>query len=184
MKPKPKSLYDELMALPDNIIGEILNSELYTQPRPGPKHAIASTRLGADIDPAYGRGRGGPGGWWIIYEPEVHLATGDIVVPDIAGWQKSRMPELPETAYFDLAPDWICEVLSPGTAKTDRTVKMPIYAKNAVSYLWLVDPIEKILEAYELLNSKWLLLSAHKDNDKISLKPFDQITIALDELWG
>ena len=84
--------------------------------------------------------RGGPGGWILLDEPELHL-HGDVLVPDLAGWRRERMPELPDAAAFELAPDWICEVLSPSTAASDRAEKMPIYARERVAHVWLVDPI-------------------------------------------
>ncbi len=142
-----EDVYETFLNLPENIVGEILNGELYTQPRPAPKHALATSYLVDDLVGPYGKGRGGPGGWWILYEPEIHLSD-DILVPDVAGWRKERMPRLPETAFFSLSPDWVCEVLSPNTARKDRIKKMPLYAKYGVSYIWLIDPILKTLETH------------------------------------
>ena len=119
--------YEDLFDLPENLVGEIIGGQLITQPRPAPRHSRASSSLGGALDNPYDKGRGGPGGWWILDEPELHLG-GDILVPDLAGWGRERMPRLPETAWFELVPDWVCEVLSPGTCRVDRALKMPIYA--------------------------------------------------------
>jgi Uma2 family endonuclease len=122
--------------------------------------------------------RGGPGGWWILDEPEIHL-MGDILVPDIAGWRRERMPRLPETAWFDLAPDWLCEILSPSTARVDRAEKLPIYARWGVPHVWLVDPDLRTLEAYENQSGRWVLLATLKDDEAVSLPPFDAISFSL-----
>ncbi|MEJ2610763.1 MAG: Uma2 family endonuclease [Candidatus Thiodiazotropha sp.] len=176
--------YEDLLKLPENIVGEILHSQLYTHPRPAPKHARAYSALGFSIGGPFDGGIGGPGGWWIIDEPELHLST-NILVPDIAGWRRERMPSLPETAWFELVPDWICEILSPSTARTDRALKMPLYAQVGVPHLWLVDPDTQTLEVYHLQeNSHWLLLVTLKENEAVSQPPFDAINFSLGSLWG
>lgn len=113
--------YEDLFDLPEYMIGEILHGQLITQPRPGPKHARSASILNGEIIGPFDQGRGGPGGWWIWFEPELHLGP-NILVPDLAGWRRERMPVFPDTAFFTLAPDWACEILSPGTARTDRAV--------------------------------------------------------------
>ena len=176
--------YDDILALPENLVGEILGGRLHTHPRPAPRHARAYSALGFSLGGPFDNGIGGPGGWWIIDEPELHLGN-DVIVPDIAGWRRQRMPSLPETAWFDLAPDWVCEILSPSTANTDRAIKMPIYAREKVKHLWLVDPDARTLEAYHLQNDgHWLLLATLKDNDPVTQPPFDAITFPLNTLWA
>ena len=175
--------YEDLLTVPDTLVAEIIYGVLHTHPRPAPKHAWASSSLGFEVGSPYGKDGGKPGGWWIIDEPECHLGD-DIFVPDLAGWKKERMPKLPDTAWFELAPDWVCEVLSPSTARLDRAEKMPLYAKYGVSYIWLIDPDLKTLEAYKLVKGKWVLLTT-LDNDKdVSVEPFDAITFSLSALWG
>jgi len=174
--------YEDLFDLPDNLIGEILNGQLITQPRPAPKHARASSIIGGELVPPYDQGRSGPGGWWILFEPELHLGR-HIMVPDLAGWRRERMPSFPEEAYFTLAPDWVCEVLSPGTARTDRVVKMPIYAQQGVEWLWLVEPILHTLEVFRLHEGHWLLEAAWQEADEVSAPPFDGIAFSLGGLW-
>lgn len=175
-------VHEAFLNLPENIVGEILNGELHTQPRPSPKHALAASYLGHDLVGPYGKGRGGPGGWWILDEPEIHL-NDDILVPDIAGWKKERMPRLPETPFFGLAPDWICEVLSQSTAGKDRIKKMPLYAKYRVADIWLLDPVVRTLETYQLDDRHWKLIGTFSEDDQVSAEPFQEVTIHLSSLW-
>jgi Uma2 family endonuclease len=135
-----------------------------------------------DLGGPFDRGRGGPGGWIILYEPELHL-HGDVLVPDLAGWRRERMPEMPHAAAFELAPDWVCEVLSAGTEAKDRGRKMPIYARERVSHLWLLNPIERFLEAYRLEHGQWLLLGTWSDDAKVRAEPFDVHEVELAGLW-
>ena len=174
--------YEDLFDLPEHLIGEILHGQLITQPRPTPRHAFSASGIGAELTPPFQRGRGGPGGWWILDEPELHLA-GHILVPDLAGWRRERMPVFPETAYFTLAPDWVCEVLSPGTARTDRVVKAPIYATQGVAWLWLVDPDQRTLEVYRLLEGHWLLEETAQEDDSVAPPPFAEHRFSLADLW-
>lgn len=174
--------YDDLIAVPDNLVAEIIYGQLQTSPRPAPKHTRASSSLGDELVSPYDKGRGGPGGWWILDEPELHLEA-HVLVPDLAGWRRERMPELPDTAWFELPPDWVCEILSPSTAHLDRAQKMPLYAEFAIPHLWLIDPDIKTLEAYELRDGKWTLLEI-LDNDKpVSIVPFDATEFPLSALW-
>lgn len=177
-----KASYEDILTLPEHLVGEILNGGLITHPRPAPKHARAASSLGGELFIAFDKGRGGPGGWWILDKPELHLEA-EIMVPDLAGWRRERMPELPETAWFELMPDWVCEILSANTARDDRAIKMPSYAREGVSWLWLVDPDPKTLEAYELRAGKWTLLATLHDEQSVSLPPFDAIEFPLSVLW-
>ena len=176
-----KATYEDILNLPEHLVGEILNGVLITHPRPAPRHALAASSLGGELYGPFDKGRGGPGGWWILDEPELHLGA-EIMVPDLAGWRRERMPELPETAWFEFAPDWVCEILSPNTARDDRAIKMPNYAREGVSWLWLVDPDPKTLEAYELRAGKWTLLATLHDDQPVSLPPFDAIEFPLSVL--
>ena len=169
-----QATYEDLLQVPENLVAEILNGQLHTHPRPAPKHVNASSILGVKITDPFHLGSGGPGGWWILDEPEIHLGA-QVMVPDLAGWRRERMPNLPETAWFERAPDWVCEILSPSTAQTDRSIKMPLYAEHRVGHLWLVDPLLKTLEAYELREDRWLLLTTLKDDDRVRQAPFDAV---------
>jgi len=180
---KRRATYEDLVAVPEHLVAEIINGMLVTQPRPASLHARAASRLGAELDGPFDRGKGGPGGWILLDEPELHL-HGDVLVPDLAGWRRERMPELPDATAFELAPDWICEVLSPSTAATDRAEKMPIYARERVAHLWLVDPIAKTLEACRFENGRWLLLGTWRDDAKVRVEPFDAFELELAGLWA
>lgn len=142
---KRPATYEDILALPPHVNGQIVDGELFATPRPANPHAAASSTLGMDIGGAYQRGRGGPGGWWIVFEPEIHLGR-NVLVPDLAGWRRSRLPAIPPTAFFTLAPDWACEVLSPSTASFDRVKKMRVFAAEGVGHAWLVDPGVRTLE--------------------------------------
>ena len=177
-----RATYQDVLDAPAHRVAEIVDGTLHTQPRPAPRHAVASSRLGIDLGGPFDRGRGGPGGWWILDEPELHLGE-DILVPDLAGWRRERMAELPDTAYFTLAPDWACEVLSASTRRLDLHEKRPVYAREGVGHLWLVDPADRTLEAFELREGQWVLIASAKDDDPVSIRPFDAITFSLGDLW-
>jgi Uma2 family endonuclease len=181
---KRRARYQDLLALPENQVGEILGGDLHSHPRPAPRHARAYSALTGILWRPFDRGADGPGGWWIIDEPEIHLGQ-DVVVPDIAGWRRDRMPTLPESAWFELAPDWVCEILSPGTARIDRAVKMPLYARERVPHLWLVDPDARTLEVYRLESGRrWLLLETLGGDDPVRQPPFEPLSFSLGELWA
>ncbi len=179
---KKPATYEDLLAVPEHLIAEIINGVLHTQPRPASRHARACSRLGGALDGPFDRGKGGPGGWIILFEPELHL-HGDVLVQDLAGWRRERMPELPDAAAFELAPDWVCEVLSLGNAATDRTDKMTIYAREGVRHVWLVDPIEKTLESYRLEGGRWVVVGTWRDDARPRVEPFDAIELELGALW-
>jgi Uma2 family endonuclease len=176
-------VYEEFLRVPSHRIAEIVCGALVTQPRPASRHARAASKLGAELDGPFDRGRGGPGGWIILDEPELHLDN-HILVPDLAGWRRERMPELPNVSAFELVPDWICEVLSPSTAAIDRADKLPIYASHGVRHAWLVDPDTKTLELFRLESSAWMLLGVHKGDATVRAEPFDAVEIELSALWA
>ena len=175
--------YDDIVALPENVVGEILDGDLVVHPRPSPRHTDVASTLGGVLVPPFRFGDGGPGGWWILDEPELHLGE-NVLVPDLAGWRRERMPALPEEAFFSLAPDWVCEVLSPSTSRTDRTRKAPLYARAAIAHMWLVDPGAQTLEVYGLESGRWVLLGAHGGDEKVTPVPFDSVAFDLSRLWG
>jgi Uma2 family endonuclease len=185
MQPLTKpTLYEQLEALPEGLTGEILNGQLHTQPRPSGPHAVAESSLGGELHSPFQRGRGGPGGWWIITEPEVHLVRDqEVAVPDLGGWKRERMPMPPQDHRFEVVPDWICEILSPSTASKDREVKMPLYARYGVAFAWLVDPQARTLEAYQLNGDAWQEISRYSGADQVAVPPFEAFTLHLDGLW-
>lgn len=175
--------YEDLLAVPDHVVAEILNGVLITHPRPASLHARASSRLGAELDGPFDRGRNGPGGWLLLDEPELHL-HGDVLVPDLVGWRRERMPELPDAAAFELPPDWVCEVLSPSTEAVDRAEKMPIYGREGVGHLWLVDPVARTLEAFALEQSRWVVLGTWREAARVRVAPFAELELELAALWA
>lgn len=176
--------YEDLLQVPDNVIAEILDSELITSPRPTSAHALAAWAIGQDAGPFARRpgGPGGPGGWWILFEPELHLGP-DILVPDLAGWRRERLPVLQNVAYFELAPDWVCEVLSPTTAHRDRVRKKPIYAREQVGHIWLVDPAIRTLEVYRLEGDTWVDAGAYGDTERVHAEPFEAVEMDMGQWW-
>jgi Uma2 family endonuclease len=190
MQPMPRvppfdrpATYEDLAALPDLVVAEILDGELYSTPRPAPRHTVAGSSVGGHLVRPFHHGRGGPGGWWILGEPELHLG-GDVLVPDWAGWRRSRMPRVPETAYFPLAPDWVCEILSPSTATIDRSKKLRIFAREGVAHTWLIDPIARTLEVMRLENARWTILGTHVGSEVVRVEPFAEIDLDLASLWA
>lgn len=181
-QPRRPASYDDLIKLPAHVVGEILDGELYASPRPAPRHASASSGLGGALHGPFDRSRGGPGGWRIFDEPELHLGP-DVLVPDLAGWRRERLPRLPEQAYFALAPDWICEVLSPSTVAIDRVKKLAIYAREAVPHAWLVDPIAQTLEVLRLEGGRWTIVSTWSGSDLVRAEPFEALDVDLTLLW-
>jgi len=175
--------YEDLIALPDNLVGELVGGVLYASPRPAPRHAVASTALAEELGPPFKRGKGGPGGWWILFEPELHLGA-DAVVPDLGGWRRERMPETPvDLAYFILAPDWVAEVQSPSTAALDRGPKLAIYARERVSHVWMIEPVSQTLEVLRLDGDTYRIVKVASGADRVRAEPFDAIELDLSILW-
>lgn len=178
----PRATYQDVLDAPPHMVAEIVDGTLYTHPRPRIFHSIASSGLGGFLSQTFQYGRSGPGGWWILDGPELHLGE-DVLVPDMAGWRRERMPELPNTAYFTLSPDWVCEVLSKSTRKLDLGSKRTVYAREGITYLWLVDPDARSLEAFQLQDTEWVLIDTLFDDASVSLPPFDAISFNLADLW-
>jgi Uma2 family endonuclease len=190
MEPMPRippldrpATYDDLVKVPDIMVAEIVDDELHASPRPAPRHANASSAIGSAIFAPYHHGRGGPGGWWILDEPELHLGR-NVLVPDVAGWRRARMPRLPAEAYFSLAPDWVCEVLSPSTASLDRVKKLAIYAREQFAHAWLIDPAARTLEVLRLEAGRWTILGIHAGSEVVRAEPFADIDLELALLWA
>jgi Uma2 family endonuclease len=180
--PRKKFNYDDLLAVPEPLVAELIDGDLLTSPRPGVRHASAASALGGLLFDPFRRGIGGPGGWTILDEPELHMGE-DVLVPDLAGWRRERAAVDLEAAAVGVAPDWACEVLSPSTARIDRARKLPVYARERVGHIWLVDPIAQTLESFQLTSDHWTLLATYDGTAKVRVAPFDAIEIDLVALW-
>jgi Uma2 family endonuclease len=177
------ALYEEYLAVPSHLRAEIIGGTLYVLPRSSPRHANATSVLGGELSGPFQRGRSGPGGWWILDEPELQLDPKEPIVPDLAGWRIERMPELPEAAYFTVAPDWVCEVLSQSTEKIDRDEKLPYYAHHRVRHVWLLDPSDKRLEVHALDDDgRWRAVRIYEGDGVVRSEPFDAIEFGA--LWS
>jgi Uma2 family endonuclease len=174
--------YQDVLDAPAHMVAEILDGELHLQPRPRSRHGLAALSLGDELVGPFQKGRGGPGGWWLVTEPELHLGDA-VMVPDLAGWRHARLPVFPDAPWFDLAPDWACEVLSPSTRRIDTTTKRDLYARHGVAHLWFDDPDARLLEAFALTPGGWCLIAALRDADTVRVAPFDAVAFPLADLW-
>lgn len=179
---KQRATYQDVLDAPPNMVAELIGGDLHLQPRPAIPHAWTGSMLGGELSGPYNRGKGGPGGWWILDEPECHLSE-NVLVPDLAGWRRERLPTLPRDAYFTLAPDWVCEILSPSTRSRDLVQKRTLYAEAEVKHLWFIDPDARTLEAFALEDGRWVLIAALEGQADVSVLPFDAITFELGTLW-
>jgi len=179
---KKEATYEDLYHIPENTTGEIIDGELIVSPRPAWPHLEAAYVLGGELMSPYRFGRGGPGGWIILAEPEVHFGK-NVIVPDLAGWRKERLSMARDEHRFTIRPDWVCEILSPSSARTDRIKKMRIFAEHEVPYAWLVDPLAKTLEVFTLESGKWVIQGLHAEDEKVRAVPFEEVEIDLTHLW-
>jgi Uma2 family endonuclease len=175
--------YDDILALPEHLVGEILDGELVVSPRPATHHANAAAGIVSDVGGPFQRDPGGPGGWWILPDPELHLRSGNVVVPDLAGWRRERMSTLPNVAAVELAPDWVCEIVSPRTQRHDRGKKRRIYAREGVTHYWIVDPIARSLELLRLENRRYFVVETYEEDEKVRAEPFDAVEIEISRWW-
>lgn len=183
LKPLKKgATYDDLVGVPENYVAEMFDGELYASPRPAPRHSQAVIALAAKIggpfhfDPK-------PGGWLMLLEPELHFRN-DVLVPDLAGWRRERLPAVPDEPYLTLAPDWVCEMLSPSTEGIDRGRKLGIYAREGVPHVWLVDPLRRSLEVLAVESGSLVQIAEHHGSASVRARPFDAIELELLALWS
>ena len=177
--------YADVLDAPEHRVAEVVEGDLHLSPRPAGPHTRATSALAGDLRGPFDRGRGGPGGWILLVEPELHLGSEPaIVVPDLAGWRRERLPKVPNEPFFTLAPDWICEVVSPSTGRFDRVKKMPVYVREGVRHAWLVDPLQRTLEVFRSESARWVLVSAHAEDERIRAEPFDAVELELGALWA
>lgn len=180
---RKRATYEDLLALPPNVKGEILDGVLYTQPRPRSWHVLGASGLQELLGPPFRRGVGGPGGWWILVEPGIELPDSPEVSPDLAGWRRERMPNLPRREAIKVVPDWVCEILSPSTVVYDQHTKKRFYAKHGVRWLWIIDPEARLLTAHRLQNGGWFEVGSWVGDDRARIEPFDAIELSLADIW-
>lgn len=180
---RKKPTYQDVLDAPPHKVAEILNGVFYTFPRPATPHATVAAALGYHVGGPFHQDPGGPGGWWILPEPELHFDE-DVVVPDLAGWRRARMPSIPDAPFITLAPDWVCEVLSPSTERVDRRDKLQIYAREKVGHVWLIEPRARTLEVLRLEDDgHWKVDAVFADQERPRATPFDAIELPLPALW-
>jgi len=179
-----RATYEDLLAAPEHMVAEIIDGELVLSPRPASPHAFASSSLGADLVLRFGRGHGddSPGGWWILDEPQLRLGDEELV-PDLAGWLRERVPEFPNVARHVVTPDWVCEIVSPSTARIDRVKKMPVYSRASVPCAWLVDPLARTLEVYRLEQGRWVVAGVYDGEEPVRAEPFEAVAFDLTLWW-
>lgn len=180
--PSVPATYEDLKRVPDHLVAQLIDGELITHPRPASPHARAASQLTAQLLTSFSNGDGGSGAWEILMEPELHLGL-DVLVPDLAGWKRERMPRTPDVPGFTLAPDWVCEVLSPSTEHLDRERKLPIYAREGVRHVWLIDPRIEELTVFRLDTGHYVHIATFNEEDLARAAPFDAVTLELERLW-
>lgn len=181
--PRRQVSYQDLKAVPAHLVAEIIDGELVAMPRPSSRHALAASALMFRVGPSYHDGTGGPGGWWILDEPELHLGS-HVIVPDLAGWRRDRLPGFPDVPFFKLAPDWACEVVSPSTERFDRGKKLRIYARARVPWVWLLSPLARTLEVLRLERGAYRITAVHSGEVTARVEPFPALKLDLPALWG
>ncbi|EPX56654.1 hypothetical protein D187_007996 [Cystobacter fuscus DSM 2262] len=176
-------------AAPAELVAEILEGELHLSPRPARPHANVSYNLAGLLSGPFKFGKDGPGGWVLLAEPELHLGPRpDKVVPDLAGWRRERLPRAvggaDAPAHYELAPDWVCEILSPGTRRVDQGPKMRIYAREGVRHLWHVDPLTRTLELFRLAEGQWRRGECFTGEGRVRAEPFEAVELDLALVWS
>lgn len=180
---KTNAAYRDVLEAPEDMIAELVQGELYLQPRPAARHVLTASRIGTLLGPPFELGRGGPGGWTILDEPELHLRE-DVLVPDLAGWRSEAAVELDwQLAHFEVRPQWVCEVLSPRTVRRDRLVKLDVYHANRIDWAWLVDPVAKTIEVFEWSENGWVRKQTAGGDALALLEPFAAVSLELELIW-
>lgn len=176
--------YEDVLAADPRQVAELMHGQLIVSPRPRFRHASVATDLLTVLNARF---RKRPTGWWFLVEPELHLGAPNprtaVVVPDIAGWRREKVPSCPDVAASEVAPDWVCEVLSAGTARWDRIVKTGIYAEAGVGHYWMIDPELKTLEVYALRDGVYALVETHAGDEVLHAEPFAEVELTMSDWW-
>jgi Uma2 family endonuclease len=180
-----RATYDDIARLPEHQVGELIDGELIVSPRPRPRHAVAAMAIAGQLFREFGEpapGSADSEGWRILPEPELHLGA-DVLVPDVGAWRRDRFTVGGDVVGITIVPDWVCEVLSPSTARTDRVLKVPVYARAGVATMWIVDPVLRTLEVYRLDGDRWIVAGTHEGTDPVRAEPFAAIELRPAAWW-
>lgn len=185
---RKRATEEDVRNAPEGMTAELVDGELFMAPRPAVPHAKAATALSSqlfmllDHDQRTDDEGRPPDSWHILSEPEIHVG-GDIFVPDIAGWRRSRVPTLPESPSISITPDWVCEVFSPSSYIRDRLVKASAYQRHGVPWIWYVDPSTRFVEAWRNTGKTWELVTQGAATDQFDAPPFEGVSVDLRRLW-
>lgn len=180
---RKRATYRDVLDAPEGMIAELIDGTLYLQPRPAKPHTDAASRLGVLLGGPFDLGQNGPGGWRILFEPEIHFGS-EVLVPDLAGWLVSETPAFDYAlAHYEERPNWVCEVLSPSTARRDRMMKLEVYHRVGVRWAWLVDPAGQTVEGFRWSEAGWVRLPSPARPSEARLEPFDPVALDLELLF-
>lgn len=170
------SAEDAFANAPSNLRAELLHGTVLMAPAPAPLHQVHVAELLRRLSGYDRRGRGptDPGGWLIVPDPEVDLGEApDKFRPDVAGWRFERATFSLREPAITVAPDWVCEVLSPSTETIDRAIKAPLYASYGVEWLWLIDPEDCSIEVFHNDRGTFRPTHTFRASSAGSLPPFE-----------
>lgn len=183
-RPSPRApTLADLDALPPGVVGEIIEGVLDTMTKPRARHQRTGLEIGSGLLGPFDHGRGGPGGWWIITEPGIQLPNTPEISPDVAGWCRERLPELPVDEPIGVVPDWICEILSPTTRRHDQLVKLPYHARVGVAHAWVVDLESRVLTVHRLEEGTWRIVGTYSDESEARIVPFEAVPLNVAAWW-
>jgi Uma2 family endonuclease len=177
--------YADLLKLPDAVRAQILSGQIITAPAPLPSHSKVQGAVRRFVGGPFDDddGHGGPGGWWIFVEVDVQLDVHNVVRPDLAGWRRARLPDPGEQRPISITPDWVCEVLSPSSVAYDRVTKSRLYAANGIRHYWIIDVDARTLEAFELVEQRWVLAGSYDEDALVRVAPFVEVELPVGRLF-
>jgi Uma2 family endonuclease len=185
---QPLATAADLLALPDGgRFHEVVAGDLIEKAAPSGEHGTTQAAVAGSLFGSFSRPPGGnvPGGWWFATEVEIEFEAHEIYRPDVAGWRRERSPQRPTGTPIRLRPDWICEILSPSTARNDQVTKLETYRRCGVPHYWIADPVQRTLLVYRLTPDGYLLaLAAEGDGGRVRAEPFEAIEIGVGVLFG
>jgi Uma2 family endonuclease len=179
---KAPATIDDLLAIPEaERFHEIIGGELVRKAMPSIRHGGAQAGLLGRLGGPYNRRPGGPrpGGWRFATETEIRFDDSEIYRPDVAGWRRERLPELPDEFPLTVRPDWVCEIVSPSNVRNDVVKKMLTYQRSGVPHYWVIDPIAEALIVYRWTDSGYLLVQSAQGEERVRAEPFDAVSLSV-----